>query len=129
MAIRTNGSASPRQQTPAIPATSPLATGSHYRRLRIQMELATLSSRYGNFFAPAFAVRVGRDDLTRDLFLAVSQVEVDLVLGASTRFTFTVVNSYSAEDRTFMTGRGRKVLELLKFGAEVDMSIGYGHPN
>ena len=79
------------------------------------MELATLSSRYGNFFAPAFAVRVGRDDLTRDLFLAVSQVEVDLVLGASARFTFTVVNSYSAEDRTFITGRGRKVLDLLKF--------------
>lgn len=90
------------------------------------MELATLSSRYGNFFAPAFAVRVGRDDLTRDLFLAVSQVEVDLVLGASARFTFTVVNSYSAEDRTFITGRGRKVLDLLKFGADVDICIGYG---
>jgi Bacteriophage probable baseplate hub protein len=90
------------------------------------MELAILSDKYGNFFAPAFAVRVGRVDLIRDLFLAVSQVEVDLKLGELARFTFTVVNSYSAEDRTFLTGRGYKVLELLKFGAEVDICIGYG---
>jgi len=90
------------------------------------MELSTLSDRYGNFYAPAFAVRVGRDDLMRDLLLAVSQVEVDLVLGASARFTFTVVDAYSVKDRAFMTGRHRPVLDLLTFGAQVDICMGYG---
>ena len=47
------------------------------------MELTALSSRYGNFFAPAFSLKIGGDDLTRDLLLAVAQVEVDLVLGAA----------------------------------------------
>jgi uncharacterized protein len=90
------------------------------------MELATLSEKYDNFYAPAFAVKIGRADLTRDLLLAVSQVEVDLVLGGSARFTFTVVNSYSIKDHSFMTGRGRMALDILKFGAEVDICMGYG---
>jgi uncharacterized protein len=90
------------------------------------MELATLSNKYGNFFAPAFAVRLGRNDLTRDLLVAMSQVEVDLVLGASARFSFTVVNSYNIESHTFVTGRGLKILDLLKFGTEVDICVGYG---
>src|SRR6476661_3255344 len=90
------------------------------------MELATLSDKYGNFYVPAFSVRVGRNDLIRDLWLAVSQVEINLVLGASARFSFTVVNSYSFKDRVFQTGRGQKVLELLKFGAEVELCMGYG---
>ncbi|BAB52826.1 phage late control D family protein [Mesorhizobium japonicum] len=90
------------------------------------MELATLSSKYGNFFAPAFSIRLGRDDLTRDLLVAVSQVEVDLVLGASARFTFTLVNCYSAKAHAFLTGRDAQVLELLKFGAEVSIGMGYG---
>ena len=29
------------------------------------MELVTLARSYGNFYAPAYAVRLGRDDLTR----------------------------------------------------------------
>src|SRR6478752_4119109 len=90
------------------------------------MELATLSEKYGNFYVPAFSVRVGRRDLIRDQWLAVSQVEVNLLLGASARFSFTVVNSYNFKDRTFQTGRGQKVLELLRFGAEVEICMGYG---
>jgi len=90
------------------------------------MELSQLSDRYGNFYAPAFAVRLGSDDVTRDLLLPVSQVEIDLVLGAAARFSFTVVNSYSIKAHTFVTGRGAKVLDTLKFGAEVSISMGYG---
>ena len=90
------------------------------------MELSALASRYGNFYAPAFAVRLGQRDLTRDLLLAVSQVEVDLVLGAATRFSFTVVNCYDIKSHSFITGRGEQALELLRFGAEVTIAIGYG---
>ena len=90
------------------------------------MELSTLSERYGSFYAPAFAVRLASDDLMRGLLVPVSQVEVDLVLGAAARFSFTVVNSYSIKAHAFLTGRGAKLLDLLKFGAEVSISMGYG---
>lgn len=90
------------------------------------MDLVALSNRYGNFYAPAFSVRVGRNDLVRDLYLAVSQVEADLVLGGTARFSFTVVSSYDAKSQSFQTGSGQRVLELLKFGAEVDICMGYG---
>ena len=90
------------------------------------MDLVTLSNQYGNFYAPAFSVRMGRNDLVRDFYLAVSQVEVDLMLGGMGRFSFTVVSSYHIEAHTFLTGRGQSVLDMLKFGAEVDICMGYG---
>jgi phage protein D len=90
------------------------------------MELSTLASRYGDFYAPAFAVRLGRDDLQRDLLLAISQIEVDMMLGAASRFTFTVTNTYSHKQRAFKTGRGADVFDLLKFGSEIEVCLGYG---
>jgi phage protein D len=90
------------------------------------MELVTLSRKYGEFYAPAYAIRIGRDDLMRDLLLAVSQVEADLTLGAAGRFSLTIVDSYSHKLNTFKTGRGDDVLKLLSFGAEVDIFMGYG---
>ena len=90
------------------------------------MELATLANRYGDFYAPAFAVRLGRDDLQRDLQLAIAQIEVDLVLGAASRFAFTVVNAYSHKLRVFRSDRVADVLGLLKFGADIEVCLGYG---
>lgn len=90
------------------------------------MELATYAKSYGDFYAPAYAVRLGRDDLVRDLLMGVSQVEVDMVLGAASRFTFTVANAYSHKLRAFKTGRGDDVLPLLTFGAEIEVCLGYG---
>ena len=90
------------------------------------MDLAALSKGYGDFYAPAYAVRLGRDDLMRDLFVSVSQVEVDLVLGAASRFTFTLTDCYSHKLRAFKTGRGADVLALIGFGAELEISMGYG---
>src|SRR6185369_585282 len=90
------------------------------------MELSALARTYGDFYAPAFAVRLGRDDLMRDLLVAVSQVEVDMVLGAASRFTFTVPNAYNLDLRTFKSGSDANVLDLLTFGAEVDVAMGYG---
>ena len=90
------------------------------------MELVTLSKTYGDFYAPSYSVRVGRDDLTRDLLLAVSQVEVDLVLGAASRFTFTLTDCYSHKAHAFKTGRGANVSDIIAFGSEVDVRMGYG---
>jgi phage protein D len=90
------------------------------------VELSTYASTYADFYAPAYAVRVGRNDLMRDHFVAVSQVEVELVLGAASRFSFTVPNSYSHKLHAFKTGTGDDVLSILTFGAEVEICMGYG---
>src|SRR5687768_1698487 len=90
------------------------------------MELATFAETYRDFYAPAFAVRLGRQDLVRDLLVPVSQVEVDMVLGAASRFSFVVPNTYSHKLHAFKTGRGDDVLRLLTFGAEIDVCMGYG---
>jgi Bacteriophage probable baseplate hub protein len=90
------------------------------------MELATLSRGYGDFYAPAFAVRLGRNDLMRDLLVAVSQVEIDLALGAASRFTFAVTDCYNHKKHAFETARGDDAIELLNFGTEVDICMGYG---
>ncbi|NOT63605.1 MAG: phage late control D family protein [Acidobacteria bacterium] len=89
------------------------------------MELATLAKDYRDFYAPAFAVRVGGADLMRDLAVAVSQIEVDLVLGAASRFAFTVTNSYSHKLHAFRTDRGEDLLRLLAFGTTVEVCLGY----
>lgn len=90
------------------------------------MNLTTLARKYGNFYAPAYAVRVAGADLMRDLWVAVSQVEVDLMLGAASRFTFTLTNCYDHEHHVFHTGRGGNLLEIVSFGAEVEIRMGYG---
>src|SRR6188768_1401775 len=90
------------------------------------MELATFARTYRDFYAPAYAVKLNRNDLVRDLLVPVNQVEVDLVLGAASRFTFTVPNTYSHKLHAFKTGRGEDVLNLLTFGAEIDVCMGYG---
>jgi len=90
------------------------------------MDLADFSKRYGDFYVPAFVVKVAGQALTQTLAIGVSQVEVDLTLGAAGRFSFTVVDTYDLEQRAFVSGFGQKVLELLKFGAAVEIAIGYG---
>ena len=90
------------------------------------MELVTLSRSYGDFYAPAYAVRLRGDDLVRQLVVAVSQVELDMVLGAASRFSFTVTDCYSHKLRAFKTGLGADLLDLLTFGAELEICMGYG---
>jgi phage protein D len=93
------------------------------------MDFSDLARRYGNFYVPAFAVRLSGkkdSDLVRDAQVAVTGVEVDLSLGASARFSFTIANSFDVERAEFRTGDGRPLLPLLAFGAEVSVAAGYG---
>jgi phage protein D len=90
------------------------------------MELVDLSRTYGNFYAPAFSVRLARADVVRDLLVPVSQVEVGLVLNSASHFSFTLSDCYSHKLHAFKTGRGEDLLEFLTFGAEVEICIGYG---
>jgi len=90
------------------------------------VDLAALSKVHGDFYAPAFSVRVGGGDLIQRYNIGVTQAEADLSLGAAGRFTFTVVNAYSIEKHAFVTGSGRDLFEVLTFGAEVEIRMGYG---
>jgi phage protein D len=90
------------------------------------VDLVERSKTYREFYAPAFAISVRGEDVMRKTLIAVSQVEADLTLGAASRFSFSVVNAYSMKRQLFLTGGGRDVLEVLTFGAEVDIAMGYG---
>jgi phage protein D len=90
------------------------------------MELADLSRDYGDFYAPAFSVRVGGVDVVRDLLVAVSQVETELVMNTASSFSFTLSDCYSYKSHSFVTGRGADVLGIFTLGAEIEICIGYG---
>src|SRR5262249_44793382 len=64
--------------------------------------------------------------LTHSIGLAVTQVEVDLALGAAGRLSFSIAKAFDDEQRAFVTPSGPPVLELLKFGSPVEGSLGYG---
>ncbi|SPH23947.1 hypothetical protein DEA8626_03024 [Defluviimonas aquaemixtae] len=93
------------------------------------MDVETLEQRHGDYFAPAFVVTVGGEDLVRDHFLTVSAVKVDLKVNAAGRFSITVANAFNWEHREFVAGENDSrvdLLELFAFGAEVEVKLGYG---
>ena len=90
------------------------------------MELIDLSRNYGHFYAPAFSVRIAGADVVRDLLVAVSRVEAELMLNAASHFSFTLSDCYSHKLHAFLSGRGENLLELFTLGAEVEICMGYG---
>ena len=92
------------------------------------MELSTLEAGKGEFYAPIYVINVANQDLLRDLFLAVTSVEVDLKQKAAGRFSFTVENAYDWESREFVAQSEEKridLMELFAFGMRIEISFGY----
>jgi uncharacterized protein len=89
------------------------------------MKLDEISVKYYNFYAPAFQVFLSGDDIVRDLFVPVSQVEVDLKLGMASHFSFTLSDCYSHKAHKFLTGDEEDLLEMLTFGAKIEIYMGY----
>ena len=71
-------------------------------------------------------MRLAGADVVRDLLVAVSHVEADLVMNAASHFSFTLSNCYNLESGEFETGRRKPLLDLLALGTEVEVCIGYG---
>jgi phage protein D len=93
------------------------------------VDIKKLEQEYGDFFAPAFAVTVGSDDLVRGLFLTVASVKVDLQEKAAGRFSLTVTNAFNWEHREFVAYEDERridLLDLFAFGAQVEIKLGYG---
>lgn len=84
---------------------------------------------HGDFYVPAFTIKVGGRDLVRELFLSITNVEVELKLEAAGHFAFTVASAFDWEKREFLGKSSLEeidLLELFAFGAQVEVSIGYG---
>jgi phage protein D len=90
------------------------------------MDLADRSLDYGKFYAPSFVVRLAGRELVRQLQVAVSQVEVEMVLGSAWHFSFTVVDCFDPDKRMFRTGQGDEdLLGQFAFGASIQVCMGY----
>jgi len=95
------------------------------------VDVETLEQKHSDYYAPAFVVTVGGEDLVRDLFLTVASVNVDLQENAAGRFSITVTNAFNWEYREFVAGEREEridLLELFAFGAEAEIKLGYGEP-
>jgi uncharacterized protein len=88
-------------------------------------DLAELSRSYGDFYAPAFSIKVNGKDLVEAHGVPVTQVEADRALGTMGRFSFTVSNSYDIKRHAFFTESGGQLLDVLAFGASVEVAMGY----
>ncbi|MGY1701257.1 phage late control D family protein [Geodermatophilus sp. SYSU D00766] len=97
------------------------------------MRLAQLEQDHTHqrFYVPAFTVKVGGEDVLRDLYLAVTSVSVDLKEKTAGRFSFTVAGAFDWDAREFLATRHEErvdLLELFAFGRTVEVALGYGDP-
>jgi uncharacterized protein len=90
------------------------------------MDAEALSKQKGAFYAPAFRVDVDGKALMQQRAIGVSGVDVELGLNAMGRFSFTVVNTYRQHREEFLSAFDERVLDILKFGASVEVAVGYG---
>ncbi|GAA2756221.1 phage late control D family protein [Actinopolymorpha rutila] len=95
------------------------------------MRIAELERKHGGFYVPTAVIKVGGEDVLRDLYLAVSEVSVDLKEKAAARFSFTVASAFDWEAGEFLATRAKKRVDLLEqfaFGRKVEVGLGYGDP-
>ena len=96
------------------------------------MRIAELEQTHCDFYVPTFLVKVGGEDVLRDLYLPVSVVTLDLKEKAAGRFSFTVVSAFDWEAGEFLATRHEErvdLLELFAFGTTVEIALGYGDPS
>lgn len=95
------------------------------------MRIAELERKHGDFYVPTAVVKVGGEDVLRDLYLAVSEVSVDLKEKSAARFSFTIASAFDWEAREFLATRAEQRVDLLSlfaFGQKVEIGLGYGDP-
>ena len=91
--------------------------------------LDELAQEHADFYVPTFTVLVGERDVVRELFLAVSSVQLDLKERTPGQFSFTVANAFDLKRHEFVAMRGNQpidLFELFAFGSPVRVRLGYG---
>lgn len=84
---------------------------------------------HDRFYVPSFSIKVGGNDVLRDLFLAVTSVTVDLKERSAGRFSFTIASSFDWEKHEFLATQHQDRMDLLEvfaFGSTVEVALGYG---
>ena len=95
------------------------------------MDLKALESEFGDFYVPAFVVKVGAQDLIRELYLTVTSLEIDFKEKAAGRFSVAIANSFDWKAKEFVARRGEErvnLINLFAFGSRIEAAIGYGDP-
>jgi phage protein D len=92
------------------------------------MDFAARARSHQNLYVPAASIAVGSTnrDLLTSYGLTFTQVEVDLQLSVSGTFKFTIPDTFDREFGEFLTPSGDAVLDILKLGTRVWISMGYG---
>jgi phage protein D len=83
---------------------------------------------YKALYVPAASVAIGAPsgDLLHVHGLAVASIEVDLGLSMAGTFRLTITDAFDAARAEFLTARGRPAFDLLKLGARIWITMGYG---
>ena len=84
------------------------------------MTLTDLEKIHGNFYVPAYQIKVDGKDLLKELFLEIVSVQIDNVVRDMDRFTFTVNSAFDIQAREFMFQA-----DVFSFGNAVEISLGY----
>ena len=95
------------------------------------MDIRQIEQIYGDFYVPTFTIKVGGQDLVREIFLTISAVSVDLKEKTAGHFSFTVASVFDWKTREFVAMQQEErvdLLELFAFGSPVEISLGYGEP-
>lgn len=93
------------------------------------MDIKALEAAKGDFYVPAYSIKVDGKDLLKVFALAITSVELDLKLNAPGRFSFTVENAFDLETGEFMAFQSEnriELKELFEFGKPVEIAFGYG---
>lgn len=96
------------------------------------MKLEAFGATYGDFYVPSFVVKVGAQDLVRELFLTVTSVELDLKEKGAGHFSLGIAGAFDWETREFLARKQEEridLLDLFAFGSSIEISLGYGEPS
>ena len=90
------------------------------------LSIVQLEQAHLGFYAPAYRILVNGKDLLQQLFLEITQVQVDNTLKGSDRFSFTVNSAFNFENREFLLNKNFPLIsDVFVFGNAVEISMGY----
>lgn len=95
----------------------------------MRLQQLEVEPAHDRFYVPSFSIKVGRNDVLRDLFLAVTSVSVDLKERSAGRFSFAIASSFDWKRDEFLATQHQDQLDLLEvfaFGSTVEIALGYG---
>jgi phage protein D len=90
------------------------------------LSLVQLEQAHLGFYVPSYRILVNGKDLLRQLFLEITQVQVDNTIQGADRFSFTVNSAFNFENREFLLNKNFPLInDVFAFGSAVEIRLGY----